>query len=143
MLLKRDIDIVVHTYMESLGKATKQTVEDEGVVSVTQQAFQDNDWLSSVDALVELLIKNTNKAKNVHIDDVGISNPIQTQEKLDVTNIPSALKECCSISLGPCGVDVSYVSQFIITNKEIFKDLHSLEKKVMDYCILEKTMDKL
>ena len=42
--------------MERLGEATKKTVEDEGVVSVTQQIFQDNDCLSSVDALVEQLI---------------------------------------------------------------------------------------
>ena len=39
--------------MERLGETTKKKVEDEGVVFVTQQIFQDKDWLSSVDALVE------------------------------------------------------------------------------------------
>ena len=73
----------------------------------------------------------------------GQSTPIQSQEKPDITNIPSALKECCSINLVPCGVDVPHVSQFMITNKEIFKDFHSLEKEVMDHCFPEETMDKL
>ena len=63
MLLKRDIDVVVHTYMERLGKPSKKTVEDEGVVSVTRQIIQDNDWLSLVDALVEQLIQKTNGDK--------------------------------------------------------------------------------
>ena len=145
MLLKRHIDVVVHTYMERLGEATKKKVEDEGVMSVTQKIFQDNDWLSSVDALVEQLIQKTNGSKNVDGDaaTAGQSSPIQSQEKPDITNNPSALKDCCSINLGPCGVDVPYVSQFMITNKEIFKDLHSLEKKVIDYCFLEEIMDKL
>ena len=43
--------------MERLGETTKKKVEDEGVVFVTQQIFQDNDWLSSVDALIEQLIQ--------------------------------------------------------------------------------------
>ena len=121
MLLKRNIDVVVHTYMKRLGKTTKKTVEDEGVVFVTQQIFQDNDWMCSVDALVEQLIQKTNRFKNVDVDAAaGQSTPIQSQEKPDITNIPSALKECCSINLGPCGFDVPYVSQFIITNTEIF-----------------------
>ncbi|XP_057547529.1 uncharacterized protein LOC130826050 [Amaranthus tricolor] len=30
----------------------------------------------------------------------------------------------------------------MITNKEMFKDVHSLEKEVMDYCFQEDTMDK-
>ena len=122
MLLKRDIDVVVHIYMERLGEATKKKVENEGVVSITQQIFQDNDWLSSVDALVKQLIQKTNGSKNVDGDAAaaGQSTPIQSQEKPDITNIPSALKECCSINLGPCGFDVPYVSQFIITNTEIF-----------------------
>ena len=82
--------------MKRLGEAIKKKVEDEGVVSVTQQIFQDNDWLSSVDALVEQLIQKTNWSKNVDGDAaaVGQSTPIQSQEKPDITNIPSALKEC-------------------------------------------------
>ena len=31
----------------------------------------------------------------------------------------------------------------MITNKEIFKELHPLEKEVMEYCFLKETMDKL
>ena len=31
---------------------------------------------------------------------VGQSTPIQSQEKPDITNIPPALKECCSIKPG-------------------------------------------
>ena len=49
--------------MERLGKPSKKTVEDEGVVSVTRQIIQDNDWLSLVDALVEQLIQKTNGDK--------------------------------------------------------------------------------
>ncbi|CAO2832422.1 unnamed protein product [Amaranthus hypochondriacus] len=131
--------------MERLGEATKKKVEYDGVVSVTQHIFQDNDWLSSVDAVVEELIQKTNGSKNVKGDVATAarkSTPVQTQEKPDVTNIPSALKECCSIKLRSCGVDVPYVSQFMITNKEIFKNMHSLEKEVMDYCFLKQTMDK-
>ena len=81
-------------------------------MSIAQKNFQDNDWLSSVDALVEQLIQNTNGSKNVDGDvaAAGQSTPIQSQEKFDITNIPSTLKECCSINLGPCGVDVPYVS---------------------------------
>ena len=60
MLLKSDIDVVVHTCMERLGEATQKTIEDEGVLSVTQQIFEDNDWLSSVDAVVEQLLQKTN-----------------------------------------------------------------------------------
>ena len=78
--------------------------------------------MSSVDALVEQLIQKSNGSKDVDGDAAaaGQSTPIQSQEKPDITNIPSALKECCSINLGPCGFDVPYVSQFIITNTEIF-----------------------
>ena len=98
--MKRDIDVVVHTYMERLGDSTK-TVEDEVVVSVTQQIFQDNDSLSSVDALVEQLIQKKNGAKIVDIDAAGQSTPISMQAKPDITNTPSGLKECCSINLEP------------------------------------------
>ena len=79
-------------------------------MSVTQQIFKDNNWLSSVDALVEHVIQKTNGSKNVDVNAAGQSTPIQYQEKPDVTNIPSALKECCFINLGPCDVDVPYVS---------------------------------
>ena len=68
MLLKRDIDIAMLTYMERLGEATKKTVEDKGVVSITQQIFQDNDYLSSLDELVEQLIQKTNGSKNMDVD---------------------------------------------------------------------------
>ena len=81
--------------------------------------------------------------KTANIDAAKQSTPIQTQAKLDIANIPSALKECCSINLGSFGVEVPYVSQFMITNKEIYKDLHSLEKEVLDFYFLKETMDKL
>ena len=68
MLLKRDIDIAMLTYMERLCEATKKTVEDKGVVSITQQIFQDNDYLSSLDELVEQLIQKTNGSKNMDVD---------------------------------------------------------------------------
>ena len=96
MLLKRDIDVVVHTFMEMLGEATKKTIEEESLVSVTQQIFQNNDWLSSVDALMEQLIQKTNGANNADINAAGQYTPIQTQAKPNIANIPSALKEYSS-----------------------------------------------
>jgi hypothetical protein len=143
-MLKRDIDVVVHTYMDRLCEASKKRLEAEGAVSVTQEIFQDNEWLSSIDALVEELIKKSNCSQNVVVETtvVGHSTPEQHQEgELDITDVPSALKECCSLELGPSGVDVPYVSQFMTLNKELFHDFRVLEKEVMDYCLTEETMD--
>jgi hypothetical protein len=143
-MLKRDIDVVVHTYMDRLCEASKKRFENEGVVSVTQQIFQDNEWLSSIDALVEELIKKSNCSQNVvvEITVAGHSTPDQNQEgEPDIMDVPSALKDCCSIELGPSGVDVPYVSQFMTLNNELFEDFCVLEKEVIDYCMLEETMD--
>jgi hypothetical protein len=101
--------------------------------------------LSSVDALVEDIIQKTHGSRNARGDsvDAGQCTPVPNQERPDETIVPSALKECCSIDLGARGVDVPYVSQFMINSREIFKDLCVLEKEVIDYCMLEGTMDKL
>ena len=68
--------------------------------------------MSSVDALVEQVIQKTNSAKNSDLDVGGQSTPMQMQAKPIMVNIPSALKECCTINLGSCGIEVSYVSSF-------------------------------
>ena len=70
--------------------------------------------------------------ENAEIQLIGQVIPMQRQDIIDTTIIPSAFKECCNISLGPSVVEVLYVSRFVEINKDIFKNYHKMKKELLD-----------
>lgn len=164
VVFKRDLEVITHSYCQRvtgynlrLGRRDKEVVTGDEILSQTQQIWENNDWLASIDEFCRLLINKNHPSVSTsptNVQPVAPSPPANvflnpppstpiniTMRPTIETPIPTALKELCDLDLGKVVPNFLPASEFVTTNMQYLKGMKELELKVLDYSMLKETMN--
>ena len=160
-VFKWDLEVITHSYCQRgatynlrLGWRDEEVVSADEILTKTQQMWENNDWLASIDEFCSLLINKNHPSvtappTNVqHVapapsTTVDLKRPTSSSTYITMiltieTPIPTTLNELCDVDLGKVIPNFISTSEFVTTNMQYLNGM-----KVLDFSMLMETVDGL